>query len=362
MCARIYLPTMPDITADTLSSYLSGRLADGPVDVSNVVEHVEGWSRDTVSFTASWQENGDTVDRRLVVRAESQEQVDADARLYGEIETEFNVMAAAGSSPVPVPETYWFEDENPPFDRRFFIVEHIPGKAPITWSSSWRQRLYEAWDSDDRSLPHQFVDAAAGVHDTDPAAVEGVEDVSPEDITAHEIERWESQYRETALVREPIMEEAIEWLWNNQPTVPETTLVHGDFRVGNMLVEDDEIQGVLDWEFGRAGDPLFDLAYASTDYYGGKLVDEPERPELACALVERDWFYEQYAERTGRTVDPERIRFWRVLSVFLVLTMCLGGMRRYHENRSEDVRNVWFQYMLPGLLESLHDHIREDRT
>jgi len=334
---------MVDITADALSSYLSGRLADGPVKVSNVVEHVEGWSRDTVSFTASWQEDGATVDRRLVVRAESQEQVDADVRLYGEIETEFNVMAAAESTSVPVPGTYWFEDEESPFDRRFFIVEHIPGDAPITWSPSWREQLYETWDSDDRSLPHQFVDAAAGVHETDPADVDGVEDVPPDEVPAREIERWESQYRETALVEEPIMEEAIEWLWNNQPEVPETTLV-------------------LDWEFGRAGDPLFDLAYASMDYYGGKLVDDPERPELACALVERDWFYQQYAERTGRTVDPERVRFWRVLSVFLVLTMCLGGMRRYHEDRSDDVRNVWFQYMLPGLLESLHDHIRADRT
>ena len=353
---------MTEITADTLSTYLSGRLADGPVEVTDIVEHVEGWSRDTVSYTASWREDGEQVERRLVIRAESAEQVEADLQLYGEIETEFHVMDAAQTASVPVPETYWFEDGDTPFDRRFFIVEHIPGEAPITWSPRWRERLYDAWDSDDRTLPHQFVDALAGVHEIDPANVDGVEDIPSEEITAREIERWESIYRDTKLLDEPVIEEAFTWLWENQPTVPETTLVHGDFRIGNMLVEDNEITGVLDWEFGRAGDPLFDLAYASLEYYAGKLVDPIERPEMACALLERDWFYEQYAERTGREVNPERLRFWRVLSIVLVVTMCMGGMRRYHESKSDDVRNVWFQYMLPGLLESLLTLIRDDRT
>jgi aminoglycoside phosphotransferase (APT) family kinase protein len=353
---------MPDITTESLSSYLSGRLADGDVTVTDRVEHVEGWSRDTVSFTASWTEDGAGVEERLVVRAESEEQTNADLQLYGEIETEFHAMDAAQSVDILVPETYWYEDDESHLGGRFFLVEHIPGEAPITWSPKWRSKLSDTWESDDRTLPHQFVDAAAGVHSIDPAGVDGVEDVPPDEITRREIERWESLYRETVLVEEPLMEEALEWLKRNQPTVDETTLVHGDFRVGNMLVEDETVTGVLDWEFARAGDPLFDIGYASMDYYAGKLVNETERPELACSLLERDWFYDEYEERTGRTVTLERVKFWRVLSIFLVITMCIGGMRRYHEERSDDVRNVWFQYMLPGLRESLLGHIRDDRT
>lgn len=353
---------MPDITTESLSSYLSGRLADGEVAVTDRVEHVEGWSRDTVSFTASWTEDGADVEERLVIRAESEEQTNADLQLYGEIETEFYAMDAAQSADIPVPETYWYEADESHLGGRFFLVDHIPGEAPITWSPKWRSKLYDIWDSDDRTLSHQFVDAAAGVHSINPADVDGVEDVPPDEITKREIERWESLYRETVLVEEPLMEEALEWLKRNQPTVDETTLVHGDFRVGNMLVEDGTMTGVLDWEFARAGDPLFDIGYASMDYYAGKLVNETERPELACSLLERDWFYDEYEKRTGRTVTPERVKFWRVLSIFLVITMCIGGMRRYHEDRSDDVRNVWFQYMLPGLRESLLGHIRNDRT
>ncbi|WP_336133608.1 phosphotransferase family protein [Natronomonas amylolytica] len=353
---------MPDISTESLSSYLSGRLADDEVTVTDRVEHVEGWSRDTVSFTASWTEDGEEVEERLVVRAESEEQTNADLQLYGEIETEFHAMDAAQSADIPVPETYWYEDDESHLGGRFFLVEHIPGEAPITWSPKWRSQLYDMWDSDDRTLPHQFVDAAAGVHSIDPAAVDGIEDVPPDEITKREIDRWESLYRETVLVEEPLMEEALEWLKHNQPTVDETTLVHGDFRVGNMLVDDGTMTGVLDWEFARAGDPLFDIGYASMDYYAGKLINEPERPELACSLLERDWFYDEYEKRTGRTVTQERVKFWRVLSIFLVITMCIGGMHRYHEAQSDDVRNVWFQYMLPGLRESLLDQIRDDRT
>ncbi|WP_254533606.1 phosphotransferase family protein [Natrinema gelatinilyticum] len=353
---------MTEINTETISSYLSGRLAEGDVTVTDLVEHVEGWSRDTVSFTASWMENGEQVEDRLVIRAESAEQSNADLQLYGEIETEFHAMEAAQSASLPVPETHWYESDTSHLDARFFLVEHIPGEAPITWSPKWRSRLYDAWDADGRSLPHQFVDTAAGVHSIDPANVEGVTDVHPDEIPVREIERWESLYRETVLIEEPLMEEALEWLKDNKPTVDETTLVHGDFRIGNMLIDDgDEIMGVLDWEFARAGDPLFDIGYASMDYYAGKLLTETERPELACSLVDRDWFYKEYERRTGRSISSERVKFWRVLSIFLVITMCVGGMHRYHEGRSDDVRNVWFQYMLPGLRESLLRHIRKDR-
>jgi aminoglycoside phosphotransferase (APT) family kinase protein len=353
---------MTDINAKSVSSYLSGRLTEGNVEITDIVEHVEGWSRDTVSFTASWNEDGREVQERLVVRSESTEQSNSDLQLYGEIETEFHAMDAVQSAAIPVPETYWYEPDDSHVGGRFFLVEHIPGEAPITWSPKWRSQLHDAWDADERTLPNQFVDAAAGIHSVDPGDVEGIEDVPPEEVPEREIERWESLYRETALFEEPLMEEALEWLKQHKPTVKETTLVHGDFRIGNMLIEEQTMTGVLDWEFARAGDPLFDLGYASMDYYAGKLIDEPERSNLACSLLDRDWFYEEYEKRTGRTVVPERIKFWRVLSIFLVITMCVGGMRRYHENRSDDVRNVWFQYMLPGLRESLVEQIKDDRT
>ena len=353
---------MSDVTENALATHLSGRL--GPdVEVSDLREHVEGWSRDTASFTASWTEDGTRHSRRLVVRAESDAQLEGDETEGNDIETEFETMDAAQDAPVPVPETYWFEDDPDVLGGRFFIVEHLPGEAPVVWDPRQRRTLYEAWDDPGRTLPDQFVDAAAGVHEIDPVDA-GVEPVDPGDVVGREIDRWEAVYREAAeaLTPEPAVEEALRWFRATAPDVPETTLVHGDFRIGNMLVDDDELTGVLDWELARAGDPLYDLGYASTYYFAGKLVDPIERPELACSLLEREWFYDEYERRTGRPVDRERVRYWRAFSAFVMLTIGLDGGRRFQEGETGDVRSAWFQYIVPGLLEDLLAIIREERT
>lgn len=70
---------MTDFSPDRLSTYLSGTLTDGEVAVDDVTAHTEGWSRDTVSFTARYHEDGEAVSERLVLRAESEFQHDFDA-------------------------------------------------------------------------------------------------------------------------------------------------------------------------------------------------------------------------------------------------------------------------------------------
>lgn len=352
---------MSDVTSEGLAEYLSGRL--GPdVDISDYREHVEGWSRDTISFTATWTDDGEARSERLVVRAESDAQIEGRESEGNDIETEFRTMVAAQEAPVSVPETYWFEDDTEIFGGRFFIVGFRDGTAPVTWDPRARTDLYDAWDDPDRTLPDQFVDAVAGVHEIDPAAVPGIEDVPAERVVERELDRWESVYRRAEPVTEPALEEALRWFRANAPEIPETTLVHGDFRIGNVLVDGDELTGVLDWEFARVCDPLYDLGYASTNYFAGKLIEPIERPELACSLLEREWFYDEYEQRTGRTVDRERVRYWRAFSAFVMLTIGLDGVRRFEEGVTDDVRSAWFQYIVPGLLEDILAIVSEDRT
>lgn len=352
---------MSDITESTLEEYLEGRLGDD-VSVSELHEHLKGWSRDTASFRAAYREDGTERSERLVIRAESDSQTDGGAGEGNDIETEFRTMEAAVDAPVPVPETYWYHDDRSLLGGRFFLVEYLAGDAPVTWDPRQRRDLYEAWDDPDRTLPEQFVEAAAGVHEIDPAVVDGIEVVPPEEVVEREIDRWEAVYREAALRPEPAVEEALRWFRANAPDVPETTLVHGDFRIGNMLVDGDELAGVLDWELSRCGDPLYDLGYASTFYFAGKLVDPIERPELACSLLEREWFYDEYERLTGRHVDRTRVRYWRTFSAFVMMTIGLDGVRRFHNGETDDVRNAWFQYIVPGLVEDILDIVREDRT
>jgi aminoglycoside phosphotransferase (APT) family kinase protein len=351
------------ITPDTLASYFSGRLGEGEVTVTNLEEHIEGWSRDTVSFDVSYTADGEPRSDRLVIRAETTEAIAGGQSEGMEIDTEFAVMDAAQDAPVPVPETYWFEPDESVLDgRRFFVVEHLQGDAPVTWDPRQRADLYEAWDDPDRTLPDQFVDATVGVHTLSPQDIDGIEAVPRNEVVDRKIDHWEEIYRDTGFGPEPAIEEAIRWFRANKPMIPETPLVHGDLRIGNMLVDGDDLTGVLDWELACCGDPMFDLAHATTRYFAGKLHQPIERPELACSLFERDWYYDEYERRSGRPVDRERFRYWRGFVAFRMLTMGLDGAARFRDQGgSGDVRSGWIQYIVPGLIEDMLDIIREDR-
>ena len=372
---------MSDVTAGALESYLTGRLA-ADVSVSDLHEHVEGWSRDTVSFAARWNEEGEQRERRLVVRAESDAQIEGDSAAEGnDVETEFRTMAAAEDTSVPVPETYWYEGDRSVLGGRFFVVGHLPGDAPVVWDREQRQDLYRAWDereanegdgkadgrakggseNDGGSLPSQFVDAAAGIHTLDAEDVPALADCPPDAVVERELDRWVGRYRASTVRPEPAVEECIRWFRANPPEIPETTLVHGDFRIGNILVNEGELTGVLDWELARIGDPLYDLGYASTYYFAGKLIEPIERSELACSLLDREWFYDEYERRSGRVVDRERVRYWRAFSAFVMMTIGLAGVHRFRTGETDDVRAAWFQYIVPGLVEDMLAIVREDR-
>lgn len=353
-----------DTIVDGLSSYLTGRLTENPVSIVDVTRHTEGWSRQTISFTATWEEEGQSHSQRFVTRVENERRDDDEHDTRNDIEVEFETMDAVNDSEagVPVPETYWYESDESFLGGRFFVVGHRSGEAPITWDDADRQELYEAWDSEERALPNQFVDAAAAIHTLDAADVLALEDPPIEEVVDRELDTQEAIYRDAKLKDEPAVREVFRWLRENKPTVPEKTLVHGDFRIGNMLLDDDELTAVLDWELARIGDPMYDIGYASTNYFAGKLVDPIERPELACSLLEREWFYDEYERRTGREVDRERVHYWRVFSALRMMMGGIGGAHRFDTGDSDDVRSAWFQYIVPTHIEDLLDLIHDDRA
>jgi len=350
---------------DGLSTHLAGRLADSPVDITDIKRHTEGWSRRTISFTATWTADGEERSKRLVARVEN-ETADRDDRTdpRNDIEVEFRTMAAVGDSDasVPVPETHWYESDESILGGRFFLVGHRPGAAPVTWNDPDRHELQAAWDDEDDALPDRFVDAAAEIHTLGPKDVPCLENPPLEAVVDSELETHTEIYHDSKLKDEPAVREVLRWLRENRPEVPEKTLVHGDFRVGNMLLDGDDISAVLDWELARIGDPLYDLGYASTRYFAGKLVEPTERPELACSLLDREWFYDEYERRTGREVDRERVHYWRVFSAFRMMTGGVGGAHRYSTGDSDDVRSAWFQYIVPTHIEDLLELIHEDRA
>ncbi|WP_245800668.1 hypothetical protein [Natrinema saccharevitans] len=167
---------MTDFSSDALSTYLSGTLGDGGVTVDDVVAHTEGWSRDTVSFTARYREGGDEVTERLVLRAENELQHDIDDESLpgNDIRTEYETVAAAQDAPVPGPAGSLVRRDRRAVRTRPLrhgsprggAADHVGIRATGRTCTTRGTRTTDA-------LPNRFVDAAAGVHSIDGAADSG---------------------------------------------------------------------------------------------------------------------------------------------------------------------------------------------
>ena len=156
-----------------------------------------------------------------------------------------------------------------------------------------------------------------------PDDVPFLENPGVDGVVERELDRWVGKYERHGLRSEPIIDEAIRWFRENPPDIDELTVVHGDFRTGNTLINDEEITALLDWEMARLGDPMYDLGYSSMPYLAGKLIDRPT--ELVCAVADREWYYERYEELTGREVDRYAVEYWQAFAVFVMISSCSPG-------------------------------------
>jgi len=124
----------------------------------------------------------------------------------------------------------------------------------------------------------------------------------------------------------PALELALRWLDDHRPARSEVTLVHGDFRVGNFLVDIDGLTAVLDWEFARWGTPAEDLAWICVrDWRFGQL----DRP--VGGIARREPFFAAYEEDSGRKVDRDEVRFWEIVGNVRWAIGSLNQGRRYAE-------------------------------
>ncbi len=219
--------------------------------------------------------------------------------------TEFAVIAAAHAAGVPVPRPY-FEPATIGGKPAFFM-QRVEGEAV------GRRLVTDPTFADARAkLPEQMAQALAQIHRIDVHAA-GLDALLPAADAAQsaiqvEIERL---YRELDSVDEahPALELALRWLARNEPS-PETerTLVHGDFRIGNILVGATGLNAILDWEFARVGDPMEDVAWPCVRAwrFGNDALE-------AGGITDRETWLRAYERASGRSVDRGRIAYLEIL-------------------------------------------------
>ncbi|MEL6364931.1 MAG: phosphotransferase [Pseudomonadota bacterium] len=241
------------------------------------------------------------------------------------VDREYRVMTALGKENFPVPKTYCLCEDEEVIGTAFFVMEFLEGRI------FWDARLPELAASDRRGIVEAAVDALADLHTVDYKRA-GLEDYGkPGNYFERQIGRWSKQYKAAETHDIPAMDKLIAWLPTAIPSDDATSIVHGDYRLDNIIMHASEPRaiGVLDWELSTLGHPLADFTYYLMAWFfppevrGGLMGSDLKA--LNIPTVEE--VVAQYGAKTGRSEIPD-LEFCLAYNMFRIASILQGVYRR----------------------------------
>jgi aminoglycoside phosphotransferase (APT) family kinase protein len=248
------------------------------------------------------------------------------------IEREYRVIAALRDSGVPVPRALLLCEDAAVVGTPFYVMSYVPGRVLPELALSGLA------PGDRRALWHDAVGVLARLHGVDWRRAGLADFGKPGNYYARQLHRWIGQYRASETEPIPAMERLIQWLPAHVPADDTTTLVHGDFRIGNTIVHETEprIVAVLDWELSTLGHPLGDLAYLCTAFRMPAGIDGLGDLDLAAlGLPTEAEVVARYCELTGRAGIPDW-EFFVAFALFRLAAICQGIMGRVRDGTASD--------------------------
>jgi aminoglycoside phosphotransferase (APT) family kinase protein len=242
-------------------------------------------------------------------------------------EAEFGLIGLAGDAGVRVARPLHFEPHGGRFGTAGMLLEHVAGESLAP--RLLRKPEYEVARG---RLPEQLAEALAGVHSVDPVGAAELLPAAAGDPALDAIERWEAEFD---AIGEPLpaIELGLRWLLRNRPEPAEPRLLHGDFRLGNFIVDEEGLAAVIDWELAHLGDPAEDIGWLCIRSW--RFGNDDRR---VAGLGDLESFLEAYANAGGSEIDLPRIRYWEVFANLKWAVICarqahdhLTGSRPSHE-------------------------------
>jgi aminoglycoside phosphotransferase (APT) family kinase protein len=304
-----------DIDLPALAAWLSANIegvGEGPAEAEVISG---GASNLTVGIRIG--------DRNLVVRRPP---VGAFLPSANDVGREYRFYRALDATDVPTPSVFGFCDDPSVIGAPFYVMERLYGVVPHT---------PDALDGFDepagRTLSEHFADVLAGIHAIDIDAV-GLGDAAKRTgYLSRQVSRWTDQWHRSKEADNVMIDELGRVLGASLPPSPPATIVHGDYRLGNVMLAADErtrIIGVLDWEMATLGDPLADVGY--TLLYWGTRDRPPIHPSQSCAdrpgFLSGPQLVDRYSRTSGR--DVEHVTFYLVLAAFKLTIIAVGNRAR----------------------------------
>jgi aminoglycoside phosphotransferase (APT) family kinase protein len=239
---------------------------------------------------------------------------------------EHRIIAALQETAVPVPPVVALCEDESVNGAPFFVMDFVPG--PVLRDRATAEREFEA--DERRAIGERVADTLVAIHEVDPDEV-GVGDLGRrEDYVARQLHRWHGQWEKSKTSEIPLVDEVHERLVARIPEQGPATIVHGDYRLDNMiLTKSGEIAAVVDWELCTLGDPLADvgmlMVYWSEE--GDPLMPLFEAPTLAAGFPSREELRDRYEERSGR--DLSQLDFYVALGSWKLAIILQGVYARF---------------------------------
>jgi len=320
------MTTLPDWAA-RLEGFLAEK-TQSSVRITHLRQLTGGASRDTWALDVEIGAGPEVGLQRLVLRRDLGGLIAEEALTR---EQEFRVLQTARAGGVLVPRPRWLGTDPAVLGVPFFLMDRLEGE------SVGRRVVRDPALAEARTvLPRQMAEQLVLIHAIDPiqAGLDFLPRSAPGQAPAlYAVEGMAQQLRQLGEPH-PVLELAIRWLLKHVPECPAEppVLVHGDFRVGNLMVGPEGLVGVFDWEFAHIGDPLEDLAWPCVRSWRFGQDGLP-----LGGLAGLDEYLDVYERLSGRKVSRPGLRYWEIVGNLRWAVGCISQANRHLSGQAPSI-------------------------
>ncbi len=355
-------PAFHGASFEAMHGYVSALLKDqvqGDFTVSEPRWLSGGASKIQMAFTLDWDEPGVGRTRtRLVARMEPAESLNSTSR-----RREFELLQAFAGV-IPVPRVYWVDPEGTWFPEPALVYAFAEGSTKPRTAVGKVAGIGTKFGAELRQrLKPQFIEHLARIHTFEPAraAFESFDRpaVGSTQSALWQLNRARRIWEEDRGEDLPLLDVAANWLQRHLPLLDRVSVVHGDYRSGNFLFDEDtaQITAVLDWERGYLGDRHRDLAWTTAEQYGH--WSEDGKTFLASGIAPINELLEGYEAASDLRVDAATLRYYRLFNCYQIVVTALGSSYRVVRlgKTHQDILIAWVEAAAYGAMEELRDEM-----
>ncbi len=258
------------------------------------------------------------------------------------VDREYKVITALYPTGFPVARSYGLCTDDSVIGTWFYVMDMVEGRI------LWDQTLPQYEPAERHAIFMAKIRTLADLHNTDVEAI-GLSDYGkPGNYMGRQVDRWTKQYKASETVHLKEMEQLIEWLPRTLPEQERTSVVHGDYRLDNMVLHPTEprVIAVLDWELSTLGEPLADFTYLLMNWVNGAISTLPDLK--AHGIPTLDEAVSAYCERTNRAGIRDLDWFF-AYNMFRLAGICQGIVGRVRDGTANSPQAAAMAERVPQL-------------